>query len=342
MTLTATEVRKSRTPGKYLDGHGLILHVVTAAKRYWVYRYVFDDRERSMSLGNADVLTLADARALHAEARRKVMLGVDPLAERREARAKRAATVSFSEAAERYIVAHRSGWRGRSEEHWRQTLRDHAVPHFGQKPVDRVTVDDVLAAVEPIWASMNVTASTVRSRVELVLSYATARGWRAGANPAVWRGHLSNLLPKPGRVHRITHRPALDWASAPALMAALADDPGVAARCLRFLILTAARSAEAVEATWSEIDLDAAQWVIPPERMKARKEHRVPLSGPALGIVRGLHAVRTGAWVFPGQVRGRPVSDNAVKKALRRHAPGGEGPCTWSARRCGGRISART
>jgi integrase len=318
MALTATEVRSLRTKGKFLDGGGLVLHVVNERKRYWVYRFSFDGREKSMSLGSAAILSLADARVLHAEARRKVMLGIDPLVERQRAKAARLATVSFAEAAERYIAAHRAGWRGRSEEHWRQTLTDHALPHLGQRPVDRVTVDDVLAVLSPIWSTKNVTASTVRSRVELVLSYAKARGWRSGENPARWRDHLDHLLPKPGRVHRIEHRPALDWREDPALMAALANDHSMASQCLRFLILTGARSGEARAATWGEFDLDAAVWTLPAEHMKARREHRVPLSEPALAIVIALAPVRTGALVFAGRVRGRPVSDNGLTRALRR------------------------
>jgi integrase len=325
MALTAAMVRGLRAPGKYLDGHGLVLHVVTVAKRYWVFRYVHDGRERSMSLGSAAVLTLADARALHTEARRKLMLGVDPLAERqqaqREAKAQRAATMSFSEAAARYIQAHRDGWRGRTEGHWRSSLAIHAGPVFGSKPVDTIDIDDVLAVLGPIWTTKNPLAVILRSRIELVLSFAKARGWRTGENPARWRDHLGAALPKPAKVHTVAHRAALDWRKAPALMAALeaaeGHRGGMASRALRFLMLTCARSSEVRLARWCEFDPANALWVIPGSRMKARAEHRVPLSDAALAILRPLASLRTGeGLVFLGHVRGRGIGDVTLTRAL--------------------------
>jgi integrase len=323
MALTVATARGLRSPGKYLDGHGLVLHVVSERKRYWVFRYQRDGRERSMALGNADVLSLADARKLHTEARALLAKGVDPLAGReqaqRELRAERAAAVSFGEAADRYVADHRAGWRPRGELHWRQSLAVHVLPVLGAKPVGQVGVEDVLRVLSPIWTTKTTMATIVRSRIELVLDYARALGWRSGENPAVWRGNLRSLLPPPAKVHRVVHRAALPWKEAPAFLARLREVPLMTGRCLAFLVLTAARSGEARGALWSEIDLDAAVWTIPAERMKAGKEHRVPLSAPALALLREIAARRTDEpLVFLGAKAGRPLTDVALNKTPRR------------------------
>jgi integrase len=316
--LTASRVRGLRMPGRYSDGHGLVLHVVSSEKRYWMFRYQRAGRARLMSLGNADVLSLAEARNLLAQARALLARGVDPLDEREHAKERARPTISFSDAAERYIAAHKAGWRPRGEQHWRQSLVLHVMPHFGARPVASVSVEDVLRALTPIWVEKNPMAVIVRSRIELVLDYAEARGWRSGENPARWRGKLRHLLPRPGKVHRIEHRAALPWQEAPALFAALSAENGMASRCLAFLILTAARSSEARGCRWSEIDLDAALWTIPVARMKSGREHRVPLPNAAMAILTELYAVQTGDLVFFGNVRGRPVADTTINKMLRR------------------------
>jgi integrase len=316
--LTAAVVRGLRAPGKYRDGHGLMLHVVGEGKRYWIFRYQRDGRERTMALGNADVLSLADARRLHTEARALLAKGIDPLAKREQAKAEKAPTVSFGEAAERYIMAHRAGWRPRGEQHWRQSLALHVLPVFGRKPVGQVNVDDVLRALQPIWVSKTSMATIVRSRIELVLDYAKAHGWRSGENPALWRGNLRSLLPPPGKVHRVEHRAALPWQDAPALMKRLREAPGMAAMALRFIVLTGCRSGEARGATWDEIDPVAGLWSLPAGRMKAGQPHRVPLSDAALELLEPLAGLRQAALVFFGQARGRPLCDVTLKNLLRR------------------------
>jgi integrase len=317
MALTAAQAR-TRSPGKYRDGHGLLLHVVSAEKRYWVFRYQRDGRERAMSLGSADVVSLAEARRLHTEARALLAKGVDPLTERSRAKAERANRVTFAQAAEAYVEAHKAGWRGRGESNWRQTLADHVAPAFGHKPVHDVDVDDVLRALSPIWLAKTPTAALVRSRIELVLSYAKARGWRDGENPALWRDNLAHLLAKPSKIHRVEHHAALPWAEAPALMATLTADNTMAARSLAFLMLTAARSGEARMATWPEIELDYRVWIVPPERMKAGKQHTVPLSSATLGIVREVALLRRCDLVFEGHTRGRPLRDLTLTATLRK------------------------
>jgi integrase len=320
--LTTASLRTLRAKGKYLDGHGLLLTVVGPEQRYWMFRYRRDGRERTMSLGNAEALGLAEARKLHAEARAQLARGIDPLAAREQAKAAQAPSVSFQAAARAYIEAHRAAWKGRGEEHWRQSLTDHAFPVLGAKPVGDVTTDDVLAVLTPIWTTKSVTAVILRSRIELVLSYAKSRGWRSGENVARWRDHLANLLAKPTKVHRVVHRPALPWAEAPAFMARLSGEPTMAARCLAFAILTATRAGEASGARWSEIDLGTATWTIPPERMKAGKEHRVALSDAAIAILQEMAEVRLDDHVFPGGKQGRPVADTTLREQLARLSPG--------------------
>jgi integrase len=322
--LTVADVRSQRTKGKYLDGHGLILMVVAPDQRYWVFRWRRDGRERTMSLGNADVIGLAEARQRHAEARAQVLRGADPLAERRAAREAsqaRCKAPTFGAAAVAYIEAHRAGWRGRGEGYWRQSLTDHAFPVFGETLVAKVTTADVLAALQPIWATKTVTAKILRNRIELVLDYAKGRGWREGENPARWRGNLKSLLPPPAKVHRTRHRQALPWSDAPVLMASLREIGSMTARALMFLMLTGVRSSEARGARWSEIDLDQKVWVIPADRMKGGgAEHRVPLSESALAVLAEVAEVRTGDIVFWG--RAGEIDSCTLLVLLQRLAPG--------------------
>jgi integrase len=313
----------TRVPGHYTDGNGLVLHVVAPSRRYWVFRYKRDGRERSMALGNADLLSLAEARKLHAEARLLLARGVDPLDARRQAKAQRAKTISFSDAASAFIDAHRSSWRGRGASQWRQCMADHVLPVFGRKPVGDVSIEDVLRALRPIWQTRTPTAVIVRSRIEMVLDYARAHGWRAAdaGNPATWRGNLRSLLPPPARLHTVAHHAALPWRDAPALFDRLRAESSIAARCLCFLMLTAVRSSEASGARWDEIDPDAAVWTIPASRMKMKKLHRVPLSEPACGILRELAKLRLCDLVFYGHKArrvGAPMCGASLKAVLRR------------------------
>ena len=275
-TLTTVAVRGLRTEGKHLDGQGLALVIDRAGRRYWQYRYQRAGRERVMSFGSADDVTLAAARKLHAEARALLLAGKDPLEERD--RAKLDLTRRFAEVAEAYITAHEPRWRGpHSARQWRANLRDHVYPAIGKMPVAEIDVHHVLRVLKPIWGKKQVTASRVRSRIEMVLDYATALGWRTGANPAVWRGGLRSLLPAEADLHTVTHFAALNWCDMPALLVELGACDSMPARTLTFLIYTAARTAEARGAVWSEIDLDRALWTIPPARMKTGREQRIPL-----------------------------------------------------------------
>jgi integrase len=319
--LNARAVQGHRTQGRYADGDGLSLIVDKAGRRYWVFRFMRDGRSRTMSLGNADVMTLAEARAAHQGARRLLLAGTDPLDARATAKVPPPERHTFGEAAESYIGDHRAGWRGpRVAEQWRQSLADHAK-RLSAMPVEAIGIEHVLAVLRPIWPEIPETASRVRSRIELVLDYATALGWRSGPNPAMWRGGLKALLPAKGKLHATTHYAALDWREAPGLMAALRErTTGMGTLCLRFLMLTACRSGEARGARWDEIDVVNRIWTIPANRTKQGRPHRVALSEPALDILTLLAGVRTEKpLVFFGTGSGlHPLADVTLKDVLRR------------------------
>jgi integrase len=326
MALTAKTVAGLKAPGKYGDGDGLWLVVSGKEQRSWMFRFSFAGKVREMGLGSARHISLAQARALADAARRKVIAGIDPIADRRaKAEPAPARGTSFAEAARSYIGAHEAAWRNeKHRQQWNNTLATYASPVIGDLACSEITVDHVLRILEPIWTKKPETARRVRGRIETILAYATVRKWREGPNPAVWRGHLQLMLPSRAKVARVKHHAALDWREASAFMAKLREQDGMGALALEFAILTAARSGEVRGATWAEIDLDEAVWTVPAERMKAGKEHRVPLSARALAVLDKLRLVRAGedAPIFPGakQIDGRdqPLSDMTLTAVLRR------------------------
>jgi integrase len=315
-------------PGMHADGGGLYLHVHATGTRSWIYRYQLDGKRREMGIGGYPLISLADARlrALTLRAGLKIG-GADPLAARREAAAEaRRAVVTapepkvttFLDVAHEYIRAHRASWRNAKHAlQWDSTLRTYAVPVFGATPIDAIDRALVLKVLAPIWATKTETATRVRSRIELVLNYARGRGLRNGENPAVWRGNLDAVLPKPRKVTAIVHHPALPYHQMPAFLTALRCRAGAGARALEFAILTAARSGEVRGARWSEIDLAAGVWTIPAVRMKAQREHRVPLSGEAVTLLSELPRVEGESLVFPGARRGAPLSNMSLAAHVR-------------------------
>jgi integrase len=259
--------------------------------------------------------------------------GVDPIDARKAqkvAAALDAATaLTFQQAAEAYIESRRKGWRNpKHASQWSRTLETYAYPHFGSLPVQGVDVGLIMKAIEPIWTTKTETASRVRGRIEAVLDWAKTRSYRAGENPARWRGHLENLLPARGKVRRVRHHPAVPYADVRAFVAKLRKQDGTAAPALEFLILAAARSGEARCARWSEIDIDRAVWTVPAGRIKGEKEHRVPLAAPALGVLKRMGARLSPRKpapdepVFPGARAGRPLSDMTLGALLRRMGHG--------------------
>jgi integrase len=333
--LTAAKV-KTAGPGRYGDGNGLYLFVRSQEARSWVFRYTpRGGKLREMGLGPAgfdnDDVTLSEARDKAAILHKMVRDGVDPLAKRAadaaaaKAEALQAAIkgITFRAVAELYLKAHESAWRNpKHRAQWRSTLDAYAHPHMGDLPVRDVGTDHVLAALEPIWRTKPETATRVRGRIESVLDYATSRTWRQGENPARWRGHLANLLPARGKVAPVEHHAALPWPKVGDFLTALRQQPGTAARALEFAILTAARSGEVRGAQWSEVDMAAKVWTVPAARMKAGREHRVPLSDAALAVLGAMAKLRItdspDAFIFPGAVPKRPQSIMAMAMVLRR------------------------
>lgn len=312
-------------PGRHADGGGLYLKVTPSGARAWVFRYRVSGRLREHGLGALHTVSLRLARGKALELRRARLNGIDPLDQRKaDAEARRleaARSLTFEQAAEQYIAANRAGWRGQASEHqWRQSLADYVFPVIGSLPVQTIDTALVMKVLEPIWSSKTETASRVRSRIEIVLDWATARGFRNGENPARWRGHLANLLPKPTKVKRIQHHAALPYTEIAHFMSTLRQQGGVAARALEFMILSAARAGEVRGARWDEIN--ERVWTIPAQRTKNGKVHRIPLSDAAMAVLQEMKG-SSDDLVFPGTAPGRPVAQITVAGALRR-AGGGD------------------
>ncbi|MDR3499938.1 MAG: integrase arm-type DNA-binding domain-containing protein [Parvibaculum sp.] len=319
--LTKRTIDSLSKPGTYADGGGLVLRVKPNGGKFWVMRYSLNHSAREMGLGSVRDVSLKDAREAAGAAHKLLAVGLDPLAQRKaEADAQRldaARAMSFRQCAEAFIKAHSPSWKNpKHRQQWPNSLRDYAFPIFGDLPVADIDTGLVLKALEPIWSTKRETAGRVRGRIEAVLDWAIARGYRQGPNPALWRGHLAHLLATRSKA-TVKHHPALPYADMPAFMMKLRERKGSGARCLEFVILTAARSGEARGATWDEIDLDAAVWIVPGSRMKAGKEHRVPLSDAAIALLKSMAELREGTLVFPSAKRGKPISDMTMGKTLK-------------------------
>jgi integrase len=323
--LSPLEVRRLVEPGRWSVGgvDGLALQVTASGARSWVLRLSLAGRQREMGLGSFPSVTLAEAREKARANRALVQSGDDPIARRTAAisaaAAERSRQQTFAKTAEAYIAQHEATWKSaKHAAQWAATLEKYAIPVLGALHVRDITPAHVIRAIEPIWATKTETASRVRSRIELVLDYAGARGLREGPNPARWRGNLDAALPKASKVAKVEHHAAVPVAEAPAFMHSLGKQQGVGARALEFVILTAARSGEVRGATWGEIDLDAGLWTVPAQRMKGGREHRVPLSPTALDLLRSVRPEqpKADAIIFPG-TKG-PLSDMSLTAVMRR------------------------
>lgn len=283
---------------------------------------MMDQRAREMGLGPYPQISLAEAREYAAEARRSKARRLDPLAARRDkevaARLEAAKAVSFKDAAEQYIKSHEKGWKNpKHKAQWSSTLRNHVYPVFGKLPVAAVDPGLVMKALEPIWSTKPETASRVRGRIENILDWARARGYRQGENPARSKGHLDHLLPAKGKVKKVEHHAALPYRDLPSFMAELKKRDHLSARALEFMILTSTRTGEVIGATWDEIDLKDALWTIPAERTKTGKEHRVPLALLAIEMLESLPRLNSNVHLFPG-LGPKPLSNMAMLTLLRR------------------------
>lgn len=331
--LSARAVQAAKEPGMYADGKSLYLRIGPTGAKSWIFRYRADGRRHDLGLGPYPDIGLADARERATVQRRLRLDGQDPLMVRRtgrdQARLAAAKAMTFKQCAEAYIASHRATWKNPVHaKQWGSTMETYVYPALGDLPVAAVDTSLVMKAIGgDVWAGKPETASRVRGRIESILGWATVSGYRTGDNPARWKGHLENLLPAPSKAKRavrqakgrIEHHAALPYAEIAEFIAALGDKDGVGALALEFTILTAARTGEVIGATWGEFNLAERVWTIPAERMKAEREHRVPLSGRALAIVEQMARQKTGEFVFSSG--DGPLSNMTMLKMLQRMRP---------------------
>lgn len=314
--LTVKKVQSLKEPGKYGDGNNLWLVIGPTGRKRWEFRFTMGGRSREMGLGSADLVSLEEARNTAIDLLRTIRRGVDPIDARDD---KKPRPTTFEDVADQCITSMKPGWSNpKSERQWRSSLKAYAFPGLGKMDVSAITASEVFDVLEPIWSAKPETAKRVRERVEKVLDFASALKLRTGDNPARWRGGLEALFPKKVKVRKVQHHAALPYGEMPAFMAALRKREGIAPRALEFAILTAARTSEVLGARWDEIDLDKKIWTIPAERMKARREHRVPLSDAAMTLLKALPRDPEGEFVFISVMsKGKPMSNMALLKVLK-------------------------
>lgn len=324
--LSALEVNRLAGAGYHAVGGvaGLHLQIKPSGAKTWIFRVVIAGRRREIGLGGFPGVTLAGAKEAARIARNKIKEGTDPVEESKAKRiallAAQAASITFGEAAAKFIEAHESGWKNsKHASQWTTTLETYAFPTIGKIRVSDIQTAHVITILEKIWTTKTETASRLRGRIESVLDWATVRGYRKGENPARWKGHLDKLLPAPAKVQKVVHHAALDYREVGTFMADLAKVEGMGARALEFAILTAARSGEVRGATWAEIDEQASVWTIPAERMKAEKEHRIPLSAAALALLAKQPRIVGTDLIFPNSnEKPSALSDMTMTAVLRR------------------------
>jgi integrase len=319
--LSARQVETLKAPGRHADGGNLYLSISPQGARRWMFMYALNGKQREMGLGSAGKgeVPLATARARATAARATLAAGIDPLTAKREA-AQRAAVAqapTFGKMADDYVAAMKPSWRNATHaKQWIYTLEELAAP-LRSRRVDQIQTADVLEVLQPLWQSVPETASRLRGRIERILDAAKAKGFRQGENPARWRGHLALLLPKRQKLTR-GHHAALPYDQMPSFMANLREGNSLAAQALELTILCACRTSEVIGARWDEIDVPKRLWTIPPARMKAGKEHRIPLSDRAIAVLRDLAKAKRSNFVFPGNSPKVPLSNMSMAMYLRR------------------------
>lgn len=324
--LTAMAVTRASKPGLYPDGAGLYLRVNRNGSKSWAFRFTLNGKAREMGFGGLTKVSLADARKKAGDARLLLSEDRDPLAQRQDETEQRIAAkklavaraMTFDQCAEAYINAHEPSWKNdKHRQQWRNTLATYVSPIFGNLPVQDVDLDNVMKVIEPLWSKKTETARRVRGRIEVILDWARVRGYRTGENPARWRGQLDHLLPARSKIRTVKHHAALPYAEIGDFMRELRKMLGNSAAALEFLILTVARTSEIIYARWPEIDLKKQLWIVPPERMKSGREHRVPLSPAAIAALKRVEASK-GDYLFPGRSSDAPLSNMALLMTLGR------------------------
>lgn len=311
--LSARAVTTLTKVGRHGDGNGLYLSISKNGGRRWVFLYRTNGKLREKGLGSASKVSLKDARQAAEAAGKLLREGIDPI----DSPPKPADSKTFSECATSFIASNEAGWRNTKHcDQWTNTLKTYAAPVIGKLPVNQIGVDHIVEILEPIWKTKTETASRVRGRIESVLDWAAAHGFRSSDNPARWRGHLDKILPPARKVTKVKHHPALPYQEIASFIADLRSREGMAARALEFTILTAARTGETLGAKWPEIDLIGKVWTVPAERMKAGVEHQVPLSARAIEVLKALSTDTE--YVFPGSNPKAPLSNMSMLAVLKR------------------------
>jgi integrase len=321
--LTALEISRLSEPGVYGDGDNLYLQVRGPKSKSWILRYTIAGKPKYLGLGSLRKLPLAKARVKARGAIAQLGEGLDPLEAKRAAKQQReleaAKRVTFAECAHQYVAAREATWRNKQHcQQWGSSLARFVLPIIGALPVGSIDTALVLKTIEPMWAKTPETASRVRGRIEVILDWAKSRGYREGENPARWRGHVENLLPARAKLRKVEHHAALPYSELGAFMGELRRDTSIGAKVLQYVVLTAARSGEALGARWDEIDMIGKVWTVPADRMKSGKQHRVPLSDAAVAILEDMASIRQSAFVFPGIRDSRPLSNLAMRNSLKR------------------------
>lgn len=321
--MSVIAIKKIAEPGYHSDGGNLFVQVTGPHTKSWVFRYQRNGKKREMGLGSLATVTPVIARERAAQYRLQLHDGLDPMAERKRIIAARKATpaavLTFEQCAVQCIKDRSAAFScAKHTAQWGATLGSYAYPHIGSLSVADVTTAGVRKCIDPIWATKTETATRVRQRIEAVLDWAKAHGHRTGDNPAAWKGHLQGVMAAPRKLTKVVHHPALSIDALPEFMATLGTHNGVAAQALQLLILTACRTSEVTNATWLEVDLDAKVWTIPAERMKAKIAHTVPLSAPAVALLKRARSyAATSPWVFPGQRKGACISNMAMLELVK-------------------------
>lgn len=325
MALHRLSARKVATAGegKHEDGKGLRLVVSATGAKKWVFRFTFNGKRREMGLGSFPTISLERARALAHDARLKIVDGIDPIQSRED---QRKVIPSFQAYALEYIKLNKAGWSNEKHQtQWVNTLATYAFPTIGNLPVNKISTDQIIQLIKPIWIEKNETAKRVQTRIAKILDSAKARGLRTDENPARWQGHLDTLLPKPSSIQKETHHPATPYKAFPAFWRKISSSQSVSSYALRLLILTACRTSEVLQAKWDEFDFEENVWIIPAERMKAKREHRVPLSKAALALLNELPREAGSPNLFPGGRANNHLSNMALLKYMRDLGYGAKG-----------------
>lgn len=326
--LSSAKVRHAKV-GMHADGGGLYLQVTNSKEagqlnKSWLFRFALKGKERQKGLGSLNAIGLSEARDAAEHCRKLLKEGKDPIkvrdAERAAQQTAKARSVTFEWCATEYMKAHETGWRNaKHRQQWHNTLSTYAYPIIGKLPIDAIDTGLVMQILQPIWTEKNETASRVRGRIETILNWARVNGHRTAENPARWQGHLNHLLPARGKVHKVENHPALPWEQIPEFMVELRQQEGLAAKALEFVILTGSRSGEARGIPWEgEINAADKVWTVPAHRMKREREHRVPLTSPAVAVIEYMRGVRQNDYVFPGDKADDPLSDMALTEVIRR------------------------